>query len=80
MPQPTIRQVHTNRPLTNLSTAYIQQASHFVAGRIFSPVPVDKKTDQYYTWPKDAWFRDEVKVRGDVDESAGSGMTLSTDS
>lgn len=80
MPQPTQTDVHVDRPLTNISTAYIQSATAFVSGQVFREVPVENQTDKYYTWTKADWFRDEAKVRADTTESAGSGYGLSTDS
>jgi len=78
MPQPTVAQVHVNRPLTTVSTAYIQSASHFIASQVFPQVSVEKQSDDYYTWTKEDWFRDEAKLRAASAESAGSGFGLST--
>lgn len=78
MPQPTTRDVHVDRPLTNISVAYIQQAAAFVASRMFPVIPVDKQTDQYFTYTKNDWFRDEARPRVSGQESAGSGYGLST--
>lgn len=79
MPQPTRSQVHANRPLTNLSIAYMQQSKEFVADKVFPVVPVDKSSDMYYVYDKNDWFRDEAKVRAPGTESAGSGYNLGTD-
>ena len=78
--QPSTRDVHTDRPLTNISIAYIQSQTQFVAGQVFPIVPVDRQSDKYYTFPKNDWLRDEAERRGDSMESAGSGYTLSTSS
>jgi hypothetical protein len=80
MPQPTVGAAHINAPLTNISVAYRQDASHFIATKIFPAIPVDHKSDLYWTIPKGDWFRDEARERADGDESAGSGYNLSTDS
>jgi hypothetical protein len=58
--------------------AYIQNATNFIAGRVFPIVPVMKQTDKYYTYTKNDWFRDEMQQRPDATESAGSGYGLST--
>lgn len=80
MAQPTISQVHpVNRPLTAISVAYMQQATNFVAGQVFPTVPVDKKSDSYFVYTKNDWFRDEAQLRPDASESAGGGYNLSTD-
>lgn len=79
MPQPSAAQVHAvDVPLTNISTAYIQSQDNFIATKVFPVVPVEKKTDKYYTYTKADWFRDEAKPRADATESAGSGYGLST--
>jgi len=79
MPQPTISQVHpVNRPLTNVSVAYMQAATNFVAPLVFPTVPVEKRSDSYFVYTKNDWFRDEAQVRPDASESAGSGYNLST--
>ena len=79
MPQPTLSSVHIDAPLTMLSTAYIQSAAAFIAPRVFPVVPVEKKSDKYYTYNKDDWFRDEAKPRGVSQESAGSGYGIGND-
>jgi hypothetical protein len=78
MPQPTIGAVHVNAPLSNISVAYIQSQTQFVASRVFPLVPVDKQSNVYYTYTKNDWFRDEAARRAPATESAGSGYGLST--
>lgn len=78
MPQPTRGDVHVNRPLTNISVAYLQQESDFVANRVFPTIPVSNKSDDYYVYDKKQWFRSDVKERAPGTESAGTGFTLST--
>jgi len=80
MPQPTSSQVHVDAILTNISVAYMQQAANFVAPQIFPIVPVDKKSDKYFTYTKNDWFRDEAQLRADGTESAGGGYNISTSS
>lgn len=77
--QPTMNDVHANRPLTNMSIAYIQDQSNFVADKIFPMVPVDKKSDSYYIYTQADWYRDEARKRAPGTESDGSGYSLSTD-
>lgn len=78
MPQPTAGQVHVDAILTNISVAYMQSQANFVADKVFPIVPVDKRSDKYFTYTKGDWFRDEAKRRYGGDESAGSGYGLST--
>lgn len=81
MPQPTPGDVHVDAILTNMSIAYIQDSSHFVAHRVFPAVPVRKQSDKYYVYNKNDFFRDDaVTKRGPATESTGSGFRMSTDS
>ena len=80
MHQPSRGDVHSDAVLTNVSVAYMQKAENFIATRVFPVIPVSKQSDIYYTYPKSAWFRDEVETRADGTESAGSGYSVSTDS
>lgn len=79
MPQPTLSDVHVDRPLTNVSIAFMQSADHFIADRAFPNIPVTKRSDKYFTYPRGDWFRDEMKKRAPGTASAGSGWNLSTD-
>ena len=76
MPQPTVGSVHIDQAMTNMSLAYIQTQSDFIALDVFPTVPVDKQTNKYYKYTKNDWFRDEATVRADTDESAGSGYNV----
>lgn len=78
MAQPSLSSVHVNRPLTNISVAYTQEASNFIADKVFATIPVDKKSDTYYIWNKNDLLRDEAKPRAPHTESAGSGFGLTT--
>lgn len=80
MPSPTTSDVHVDAILTNMSIAYMQDADHFVAGKVFPTVPVQKQSDLYYTYTQADFFRDAVELRADGTESAGTGYGLSTDS
>jgi hypothetical protein len=79
MPQPTVYDVHVDRPLTNISLAYIQDQDHFVGQKIFPVMNVAKKSDSYFSYTQADWFRDEAQRRADTAESAGSGYNLTTD-
>jgi hypothetical protein len=78
MPQPTSGDVHVNRPLTNISVAYSQEAAgvEFVADRAFPGIPVEMKSDLYYTYKRADFNRDEMQQRALATESAGSGYGL----
>jgi hypothetical protein len=77
--RPTLSDVHVNRPLTNISTAYLQSLDEFVADQVFPTVPVASRSDVYYTFPKGWWFRTSVKQRGLSQESPGLDFAISTD-
>lgn len=79
MPQPTLSQVHIDAALTNISTAYAQDASNFVASQVFPAVPVSHKTDKYFTYDKSDFRRNEAKPRAAGTESAGGGFRMSND-
>lgn len=74
MAQPTRSDVHVNRPLTNLSIAYIQRSQDFVADKIFPIVPVMKQSDKYFVYSKAYWFQTRALKRAPGSESAGSGF------
>lgn len=79
MPQPHINSVHVDAILTNISVAYMQRSENFIADKVFPVVPVDKKSDKYFKYTKNDWFRDEAQRRAPGTESAGSGYGLTTD-
>ena len=79
MPQPSINNVHIDAILTNVSVAYMQKAENFIADKVFPVIPVDKKSNKYFTYTKNDWFRDEAQRRAPGTESAGGGYNLSTD-
>lgn len=76
MPQPNRSEVHVNRPLTNISIAYIQRAQDFVADKVFPIVPVMKQSDRYFVYTKDYWFRSGAAKRAPATESAGGGFEI----
>lgn len=79
MPQPTLNQVHVDAILTQISVAYIQEQDAFISTKVFPIVPVDKKSDLYYVYTKNDWFRDEAERRAPATESAGSGYNIGQD-
>jgi hypothetical protein len=76
--QPSLSDVHVNRPLGQISVAYMNDQEDFVADKVFPIIPVTQKSDSYYTYPKGAWFRPAGKKRAPSTESAGIGYDLST--
>lgn len=80
MPLPTPSDVHVDRPLTTLSSAFIQEASNFIATQVFPNVTVSKQSDLYFTYDKQDWFRSDVQLRAPGAETGGGGYRLSTSS
>ncbi len=77
--QPSRSDVHVNRPLTNISLAFVQRAENFVADRVFPNIPVGKQSDQYFTYAREEFNRDEMKERTPGTESAGGTYQIGTD-
>lgn len=73
---PTPGDVHVNTPLTNISIAYMQSASAFVADKVFPNIPVSKQSDRYYTYERGDFNRDEMTERAPGTESEGSGYNV----
>ena len=81
MPMLTPNQVHVDEALTNLTVAYLQDESAFIAGRVFPNVPVSKQTDFYYIYNREDFNRaGQVKVLAPRTRPERVGMSLSTDS
>lgn len=78
--QPGRGDVHVDRTLTNVSVAFQQDASAFIADQVFPNIPVQSQTDKYFTFPRGAFNRDEMQLRAPSAESSGANYTLSTDS
>lgn len=76
MPLPTAGDVHVNRPLTNISIAYIQSQDQFIADRVFPNIPVSKQSDRYFVYEREDWFREEAQERAPGTETAGGGWRI----
>lgn len=76
MPNPTRGDVHVNAPLTNISLAYAQDATNFIADRAFPTVPVAKQSDRYFYYDRGDFNRDDMKERAPGTESAGGGYNI----
>lgn len=68
---PTMQNAHVDRALTNISVSYLQDASAFIADKVFPIVPVKRQSDIFYIYSKADFMRDEAQVRGAATESAG---------
>ena len=68
---PNMQDAHIDRALTNISVAYLQNESNFIADRVFPIVPVRRQSDLYYKYDKGDFMRDEARERAAFSESAG---------
>lgn len=68
---PTMQNAHIDRALTNTSVAYMQDASAFIADKVFPIVKVKRQSDVFYIYNKGDFMRDEAALRGSGSESAG---------
>lgn len=80
MPNPAQSDLHINQPLTNVSIAWIQNKSEYIADKVFPKVPVQKQSDLYWKYSKSDWRKTDVKRRAPGTESPGVGYRVSTDS
>jgi len=76
----TASAVHIDAPLTNLTIAFLQESTGFIADRVFPKVSVAKKTDKYYIYNRADFNRvGQVQARAPRTQAPRVGMTLSTD-
>lgn len=80
MPEPTVSQGHLDAQLTNVSVAFMQEDSAFVADAMFPIVPVAHASDVYLVYPREAFFRDDVGPRpmGGYSPSTGHKLARQT--
>lgn len=78
--QPGRGDVHVDKPLTQIAIAFAQNPEAFIADRAFPVLPVAKQSDLYFTIPRGAWFRDEMKKRAPGALSAERTHDVATDS
>jgi hypothetical protein len=73
--------VHLDAPLSNLTLAYVQEQTNFIADKVFPTVGVDRQSNKFYIYD-----RDNMNRSGDVQKLAPRtevnriGMTISNSS
>lgn len=76
----TIRDVHVDQPLSNLSIGY--HPAGMVAERVAPPIKVNKESDKYYVWNRDTAFRvdanGEMSLRPDKSEAKTVDFAVGT--
>lgn len=81
MPMLTPSAVHIDQPLTNLTLAYVQEQSNFVADKIFPVVGVERQSDKYYFYDRANMNRTgNVKKLAPRTEVSRIGLAVSNDS
>ena len=81
MPLLTPSAVHIDQPLSNLTLAYVQEQTNFIADKVFPTVGVQRQSDKYYIYD-----RANMNRAGDVQKLAPRtevnriGMSISNDS
>ena len=68
--------VHVNRPLGSIAVAILQDASEYIADKLFPVVSVQKQSDRYIVYNRDYWFRTGAAKRAPATESAGGGFHI----
>ncbi len=76
---PTSADRHVNVPLTNISIAYFQSLSNFVASQVFPDIPVGKQSDRYWEYERGYFNRDDMEKRAPSTESAGMQYKVNAD-
>ncbi len=79
MAKPTAGDVHVDKPLTNISIAFVQNASNFIATDIFPNIPVSSKSDVFFTYDRGEFNRNEMTERAPSTETAGGGYDIGND-
>ena len=81
MPLLTPSQVHLDQPLSNLTLAYVQEQTNFVADKVFPTVGVARQSDKYYVYDRANMNRSgDVKILAPRTELNRIGMAVSNDS
>lgn len=80
MTTPTQSDVHVNRPLTNMSVAFMQSLLKFRADALAPIMPSDKKSNSYFILNKEYWFSDIMRERAAGTPAIRLGYGVSQDS
>lgn len=77
--KPTQSDVHVNAALGNILVAFFQDEKEGIAKSAFPIVPVNKKTDFYYKWKREDFWRISAKERAPGTQAEVGGFELETD-
>ena len=73
----TTSEVHVDQALTNISLAYAQEQTAFIADKIFGRVSVDKLSNKFHVFSKSDYLRGVAEMRAPGSPTAGANFTLS---
>lgn len=73
-----VRDVHISVPASNISVAFMQGQTEFIAGQAFPVVQVGKQQDKYWEWPRETFFRNRAKKWVPGSNMASSQFDVST--
>lgn len=76
---PQLNQGNVDAVLSNISVAYTQDQTKFIANKVFPVINVEKKSGVFMKYNREDWNRDEAQKRADITESVGGGFDLSKD-
>ncbi|MBD3207818.1 hypothetical protein GF319_15920 [Candidatus Bathyarchaeota archaeon] len=79
MPRLLPADVHTDRYLTNVGLAWMNDADNYIASKIAPVIKVTNESDKYPTWTKADFFRNEAKKIAAGDPAPRGGFTVSSD-
>lgn len=80
MALPTINDVQVVEPvLTNMMTAFRQNAERFIASRVFPVVPVNTDSGTFFKFTKKYWYHDTLQPRAPGDPFARLDFGVETD-
>lgn len=78
--QPTPGDVHVNRPLTNMLVAFMQNPANFAADQVAPNISGENQSNLFWSIPRGAFNRSELKKRAPGTRSAQLGYSTVTDS
>lgn len=76
MARPTVRDSHVDAAMTNVSIKFFNIG--YIAEQVFPVVPVTKKSDKFFVFGKDVWFRDLIQPRAPGDQAVRVDFDIST--
>jgi len=81
MPMLTPSAVHIDQPLSNLTLAYVQEQSNYIADKVFPTIGVARQSDKYYIYDRANMNRTgDVKKLAPRTEVERIGMAISNSS